>query len=540
MSAAAASGTADHLLPRDMHEAYKTGEVLELEFKLIHGEDAWDPAHLKKDIGRSRLIKQVKDHLPPVPDLPSTATEVEKRAVAEERKQAEAEAERLALHTWSVRNLPDPGQAALCLSGGGIRSAAFALGILQGLARRNLLRRFHYLSTVSGGGYIGSWLTAWRHREGDDPVQRCLSGRERRVRRTQPMQRLRFNQNFLTPKVGLLSADTWAVLGTVLRNLLLNWLVFLPLLAGLLLLPRIVQAFLHLMDGYDPFDPTPAAYPSVRTLLSYLWVPRATGEWLAGVTELGNWRSWADSAAVALVVLGFSVSAYHRPESGQTTMTQGGFVRWVVVPVMAGAILLTGAIAAWLPQMSGSATELLRWVYFGMLVYVLARLIAAICALPAPQPGVAVAQIGVSAGASRLGGRRHVHGVIDRHRSPALPQLGRARRPRLRVGADSRDLRSALDHLRLSAGRSDLCRGDEPAALWRARPRVAGPSGRLVRHFRGDLSRLFLAGVVRLGLDQPRLVSGWRGRRRAALDCRRARSADAPPRRRARRRSGSR
>jgi hypothetical protein len=32
---------------------------------------------------------------------------------------------------------------------------------LQGLARCGLLDKFHYLSTVSGGGYIGSWLSAW-------------------------------------------------------------------------------------------------------------------------------------------------------------------------------------------------------------------------------------------------------------------------------------------------------------------------------------------------------------------------------------------
>ena len=54
--------------------------------------------------------------------------------------------------------------AALCLSGGGIRSAAFALGVLQALARFRLLGQFDYLSTVSGGGYIGSWLSAWRCR----------------------------------------------------------------------------------------------------------------------------------------------------------------------------------------------------------------------------------------------------------------------------------------------------------------------------------------------------------------------------------------
>src|SRR5262245_4612961 len=46
----------------------------------------------------------------------------------------------------------------LAFSGGGIRSATFALGILQGLARLELLTRFDYLSTVSGGGYIGGWL----------------------------------------------------------------------------------------------------------------------------------------------------------------------------------------------------------------------------------------------------------------------------------------------------------------------------------------------------------------------------------------------
>ena len=48
----------------------------------------------------------------------------------------------------------------LCLSGGGIRSATFNLGFLQALFHNGLLRRVDYLSTVSGGGYIGSCMTA--------------------------------------------------------------------------------------------------------------------------------------------------------------------------------------------------------------------------------------------------------------------------------------------------------------------------------------------------------------------------------------------
>ena len=58
----------------------------------------------------------------------------------------------------------DPSQkhaAALAISGGGIRSATFALGVLAALARRNLLYQFDYLSTVSGGGYLGAFLSTF-------------------------------------------------------------------------------------------------------------------------------------------------------------------------------------------------------------------------------------------------------------------------------------------------------------------------------------------------------------------------------------------
>lgn len=59
------------------------------------------------------------------------------------------------------------GSTAICLSGGGIRSATFCLGVLQGLATYGLLKRFDYISSVSGGGYISSWLISWIKRPGD-------------------------------------------------------------------------------------------------------------------------------------------------------------------------------------------------------------------------------------------------------------------------------------------------------------------------------------------------------------------------------------
>ena len=54
----------------------------------------------------------------------------------------------------------DRNLAGLAISGGGIRSATFGLGILEGMKSFGLLKKLDYLSTVSGGGYIGAWLSA--------------------------------------------------------------------------------------------------------------------------------------------------------------------------------------------------------------------------------------------------------------------------------------------------------------------------------------------------------------------------------------------
>ncbi len=58
----------------------------------------------------------------------------------------------------------EPALSGLALSGGGIRSASFSIGVLQALVSRGWLSRFDYLSTVSGGGYAGMALSWWLHR----------------------------------------------------------------------------------------------------------------------------------------------------------------------------------------------------------------------------------------------------------------------------------------------------------------------------------------------------------------------------------------
>ena len=119
----------------------------------------------------------------------------------------------------------------LAFSGGGIRSATFNLGILQALAEKGLLRKFDYLSTVSGGGYIGSWLAAFIRRLTREPdfsiakVEKALSPHKYETeRRAEPsvFHWLRLYSNYLTPNKSVISGDTWAMLGTWMRNVLLN------------------------------------------------------------------------------------------------------------------------------------------------------------------------------------------------------------------------------------------------------------------------------------------------------------------------------
>ncbi len=141
---------------------------------------------------------------------------------------------------------PEP-LSALCLSGGGIRSATFSLGVLQGLARRGELGSFHYLSTVSGGGYIGSWLSSWiRHRSLAE-VGAALAGGEPGSRaEPEPLHRLRAYANYLSPVRGL-STDSLSLAAIFLRNLTLHWMVALPLIAAALLVPRLMMA---MVNGY--------------------------------------------------------------------------------------------------------------------------------------------------------------------------------------------------------------------------------------------------------------------------------------------------
>jgi len=113
----------------------------------------------------------------------------------------------------------------LGLSGGGIRSAAFNLGVLQALNRHGLLSRVDYLSSVSGGGYIASCLTWLRaHVPVDSPQQ--LGAIPLANGKGTVLDWIRAHGKYLIAGRGL---SGWTLAASILAGTLLNVFVLLPL-----------------------------------------------------------------------------------------------------------------------------------------------------------------------------------------------------------------------------------------------------------------------------------------------------------------------
>lgn len=282
----------------DSNPSMHLHEVLAAEFTALHGEPA-----------------------PPGTDVPVSPGKDE----AEEEQQEKKRQQHLK-EIWAAVHRLEKGKerAALCISGGGIRSATFALGVLQGLARCGLLEKFHYLSTVSGGGYIGSWLAAWimRAHGGLKEVSADLATPREDMRpnpEPEEMQNLRSYSNYLSPRLGLLSADTWTLVAVYFRNLILNWLVLIPLLAAALTLPWIYAAVLMI-------NPPP-----------YTCLPL----WLGAICLF-----------VGVAYMGFCL-----PSGGKARWSQKAFLLGCLSPLFLGAVFMS-VFWAWFTHHGGEVPEI--------------------------------------------------------------------------------------------------------------------------------------------------------------------------------------
>jgi hypothetical protein len=122
----------------------------------------------------------------------------------------------------------------LAFSGGGIRSATFNLGVLQRLQELDVLRSVDYMSTVSGGGYIGGWLLG--------NVRRTRYWLSQLTDWVPSIEHLRRYSNYLAPHTGLMSVDTWTMWASWIRNAFLIQLTAVAWLWVLLVVTRINES----------------------------------------------------------------------------------------------------------------------------------------------------------------------------------------------------------------------------------------------------------------------------------------------------------
>lgn len=154
----------------------------------------------------------------------------------------------------TMRLVESSNLIGMALSGGGIRSASFSLGVLQALDSLSdhdepqVLDAIDYLSAVSGGGYIGTSLVAGLMQgNATFPFDSRLDEQE-----TPETQHLRDFSNFLAPN-GMIDYLVSAAL--VLRGLLVNLVIVLPVL--LLLAVFTIFSFSNPLNStYVPFAQT--------------------------------------------------------------------------------------------------------------------------------------------------------------------------------------------------------------------------------------------------------------------------------------------
>lgn len=172
----------------------------------------------------------------------------------------------------------------LAISGGGIRSASFALGVMQALESKGLMKRFDYLSTVSGGGYIGGSLSWFLNRNSkscpsfkfpydkfpwpwgsENPQSETQTAQKNTAKEVNPdsdkqkkyLDYFRQHGQYLKPGKGI---TVWSLIAVIIRAIFLNLMVYIPLITSLIAVliiaitdreifflgrpPEVVQAFM--------------------------------------------------------------------------------------------------------------------------------------------------------------------------------------------------------------------------------------------------------------------------------------------------------
>lgn len=213
-------------------------------------------------------IEQKKTYLDGSLRLPEAIEKLEHKHISERRKNCRIRFNDAAQKQSSATdNDPKESLTGLAISGGGIRSASFALGVMQALESDGLMKRFDYLSTVSGGGYIGGSFSWFLNRNSkkktgdlkfkeneypwpwgtDDPdlTNACNDNKtEDSQQQKDYLDYFRQHGEYLIPGNGI---TRWSLVSVIIRAVFLNLLVYVPLITTL------ITFFLIALTARDTF-----------------------------------------------------------------------------------------------------------------------------------------------------------------------------------------------------------------------------------------------------------------------------------------------
>jgi TIR domain len=205
---------------RDLEKVQKqlrefSTKLQEMAYGKVGREDELTPPALKK-AELQECLKDLPFGILADPGSPEAAINASESDEVRQRRE-----------TSSVETESGLNAVGLALSGGGIRSATFCLGVTQVLAEKGLLRAVDFLSTVSGGGYTGSFLT---RRIGEGASLDDVAGP--RGPDPEPVRYLRQNAKFLAART---LKESWSMVTATLAGMLLNWMApFLVIVAAAL------------------------------------------------------------------------------------------------------------------------------------------------------------------------------------------------------------------------------------------------------------------------------------------------------------------
>ena len=318
---------------------------------------------------------------PPAEIYPSALREAERELIA---------ARRNALQLGVAQ--PTLGVA---VSGGGIRSATFALGLFQALARRDLLKRIDFLSTVSGGGYFGGFFGKL-FLPGAGTKSESPAASAERVRdalldsRSGPIWWLRENGRYIAPTG---AGDYMAAAAIYLRNWSAVQFVVGITLLTLFLLSNTVRAwFWHAGPGdwlekgingatlgliwVSPWVVLPLAVAAV------FLVPLCVAYWLTQQWQVSEQRSWTlallpQGPIIGLCIVLFAAAlALWAPELGsrwfpQTRVAKVSYLYVVATCVLAFLAYLVSYSYGAPNAMSVARNRLSRWLGAWLVVFVM-------------------------------------------------------------------------------------------------------------------------------------------------------------------------